>query len=155
MGVGHDPTGCERRLKLSQRACYIPRMDWEPLIAAAMAARANSYSPYSRFPVGAALLMDDDSIFAGTNVENTIPTLAICAERNAMSAAVSAGRRRPVAVAVVTGSSPPSYPCGLCRQTLSEFADDLPILVCNLQGEREETRLSELLPQRFKLDWPE
>ncbi len=129
-------------------------MDWEPLIAAASAARANSYSPYSRFPVGSALLMEDGSIFAGTNVENTIPSLAVCAERNAMTAAVSAGRRRPVALAVVTESSPPAYPCGLCRQTLSEFADDLPILVCNDKGEQEETRLSELLPQRFKLGWP-
>ncbi len=128
-------------------------MDWEPLIAAATAARANSYSPYSGFPVGAALLMDDGSIFAGANVENTIPTLASCAERTAMATAVSAGRRRPVALAVVTETSPPARPCGLCRQTLSEFADDLPILVCNPQGEREETRLSELLPDRFKLDW--
>jgi len=130
-------------------------MDWEPLIAAAASARVNSYSPYSRFPVGAALLMEDGSIFAGTNVESTIPSLAVCAERNAMTAAVSAGRRRPVALAVVTETSPPAYPCGLCRQTLSEFADDdLPILVCNPQGEREEVRLSDLLPQRFKLDWP-
>ena len=129
-------------------------MDWEPLIAAATAARANSYSPSSGFPVGAALLMDDGSIFAGANVENTIPTLASCAERTAMATAVSAGRRRPVALAVVAGMSPPARPCGLCRQTLSEFVDDdLPILVCNVQGEREETRLSELLPQRFKLDW--
>jgi cytidine deaminase len=128
-------------------------MDWEPLIAAAAAARANSYSPYSGFPVGAALLMDDGSIFAAANVENTIPALAICAERNAISAAVSTGRRRPAALAVVTETSPPARPCGLCRQTLAEFADDLPILVCNPQGEREETRLSELLPDRFKLDW--
>jgi cytidine deaminase len=129
-------------------------MDWEPLIAAATAARANSYSPYSAFPVGAALLMDDGSIFAGTNVENTIPSLAVCAERNAMTAAVSAGHRRPLALAVITEMSPPAHPCGLCRQTLSEFVDDdLPILVCNPQGEREETRLSELLPQRFRLDW--
>jgi len=128
-------------------------MDWEPLIAAATAARANSYSPYSRFPVGAALLMEDGTIVAGTNVENTIPTLAVCAERNAMAAAVTAGKRRPVAVAVVTDTSPPARPCGLCRQLLAEFAGDLPILACNLQGEREEVRLSELLPQRFKLDW--
>lgn len=129
-------------------------MDWEPLIAAATAARANSYSQYSGFPVGAALLMEDGSIVAGTNVENAIPTLAVCAERNAMAAAVTAGLRRPVAVAVVTDTSPPASPCGLCRQMLSEFADDLPILICNLQGEREEVRLSELLPRRFKLDWP-
>jgi cytidine deaminase len=126
-------------------------MDWDRLIAAATAARANSYSPYSGFPVGAALLMEDGSIFAAANVENCIPALSICAERNAMSAAASAGRRKPVAVAVVTATSPPSRPCGLCRQTLTEFADDLPILLCNTQGEREEVRLSEIFPQRFKL----
>lgn len=127
-------------------------MDWDRLIAAATAARANSYSPYSNFPVGAALLMEDGSIFAAANVENCIPALSICAERNAMAAAASAGQRRPVAVAVVTDTSPPSRPCGLCRQTLTEFADDLPILMCNPQGEREEVRLSEIFPQRFRLE---
>jgi cytidine deaminase len=128
-------------------------MDWEPLIAAAMAARANAYAPYSNYLVGAAVLMEDGSVHAGANVESCIPALGICAERSAMSAALSAGLRRPLAVAVVTETSPPARPCGLCRQTLSEFADDLPILVVNLQGEREETCLSELLPQRFSLKW--
>ena len=126
-------------------------MDWEPLIAAAGAARANSYSPYSRFAVGAALLMEDGSIWAAANVENCIPALSTCAERNAIAAAASAGLRQPRAVAVITDTSPPSRPCGLCRQTLSEFADDLPILMVNTQGEREETTLDELLPQRFRL----
>lgn len=126
-------------------------MDWEPLIAAAKAAHANAYAPYSRFPVGAALLMEDGSIHAAANVENCIPALSICAERNAMSAAASAGLRKPLAVAVVTDTSPPSRPCGLCRQTLAEFAEDLPVLVVNPQGEREETTLAELLPQRFTL----
>ena len=127
-------------------------MDWEPLIAAAVKARERAYSPYSRFPVGAALLMEDGTIWAGANVENCIPALSICAERNAMSAAVSAGLRRPQAIAVVTSTTPPARPCGLCRQTLAEFADDLPILVCNDQGEQEEVRLSEIFPQRFKLE---
>lgn len=126
-------------------------MDWEPLIAAARAARDNAYAPYSGFPVGAAVLMEDGSIHAAANVENCIPALSVCAERNAISAAASAGLRRPQAVAVVADMSPPARPCGLCRQTLSEFADDLPILVVNAQGEREETSLSELLPQRFTL----
>jgi cytidine deaminase len=126
-------------------------MDWEALIAAAAAARANAYAPYSRFPVGAALLMEDGSIHAAANVENCIPALSVCAERNAMSAAASAGLRKPLAVAVVTDTSPPSRPCGLCRQTLAEFAEDLPILVVNGQGEREETSLSRLLPERFTL----
>ncbi|HEY2289225.1 MAG TPA: cytidine deaminase [Thermoanaerobaculia bacterium] len=126
-------------------------MDWEPLVAAARAARERAYAPYSHFAVGAALLMEDGSIHAAANVENCIPALSICAERNAMSAAASAGLRRPQAVAVVTGATPPARPCGLCRQTLVEFAKDLPILVVNVQGDREETTLAELFPQPFSL----
>ena len=126
-------------------------MDWERLIEAARAARANAYAPYSGFPVGAAVLMEDGSIHAAGNVENCIPALSICAERNAISAAASAGLRKPQAIAVVADMSPPARPCGLCRQTLTEFVDDLPILVVNAQGEREETTLGELLPQRFRL----
>jgi cytidine deaminase len=126
-------------------------MDWEPLVAAATAARAHAYAPYSHFAVGAAVLMEDGSIHAAANVENCIPALSICAERNAMSAAASAGLRRPQAVAVVTGATPPARPCGLCRQTLVEFVKDLPILVVNSQGVREETSLTELFPQPFSL----
>jgi cytidine deaminase len=126
-------------------------MDWEPLVAAATAARERAYAPYSHFAVGAALLMEDGSIHAAANVENCIPALSICAERNAMSAAASAGLRRPRAVAVVTDASPPARPCGLCRQTLVEFAKDLPILVVNVRGDREETTLAELFPQPFSL----
>lgn len=126
-------------------------MDWDALIAAAAATRANAYAPYSRFPVGAALLMEDGSIWAGANVENCIPALSTCAERNAMTAAASAGLRKPRAMAVITDTSPPARPCGLCRQTLSEFAEDLPILLTNMKGEREETTLSALLPDRFFL----
>jgi cytidine deaminase len=126
-------------------------MDWEPLIAAAAGARERAYAPYSRFAVGAAVLMEDGSIHAAGNVENGIPALSICAERNAIAAAASAGLRRPQAVAVVTDTTPPSRPCGLCRQTLAEFAQDLPILMVNPQGDREETRLAELFPQPFRL----
>ncbi|HTQ81195.1 MAG TPA: cytidine deaminase [Thermoanaerobaculia bacterium] len=126
-------------------------MDWEPLVAAAATARERAYAPYSRFPVGAAVLMEDGSIHAGANVENGIPALSICAERVAIAAAAAAGLRRPQAVAVVTGTTPPSRPCGLCRQTLAEFAADLPILVVNAAGEREELKLSELFPQPFRL----
>lgn len=126
-------------------------MDWEPLIAAARKAYAHAYAPYSHYEVGAAILMEDGTIHAAANVENCIPALSICAERNAISAAASAGLRRPQAVAVVTRSSPPARPCGLCRQTLAEFAEDLPILCTNLEGEREEVRLSEIFPQRFRL----
>ena len=131
--------------------CYIAAMDWEALVAAAAAARANAYAPYSGFAVGAALLMEDGSIHAAGNVENCIPALSICAERNAVAMAVLAGQRRPVALAVVTGATPPARPCGLCRQTLVEFTADLPILVVNAAGEREETTLAEIFPQPFTL----
>ena len=126
-------------------------MDWEPLIAAAAAAQERAYAPYSRFRVGAALLMEDGTIHAGANVENGLPTLTVCAERAAFTAAASAGLRRPKALAVVTDATPPAAPCGLCRQTLFEFVDDLPILVVSTTGEREEVRLAELLPRPFRL----
>lgn len=126
-------------------------VDWEPLVSAAAAARAHAYAPYSHFTVGAAVLMEDGSIHAAGNCENCILALSICAERTAVAEAISAGLRRPQAIAVVTDTSPPARPCGLCRQTLAEFAADLPILVCNLNGEREELRLSELFPQPFSL----
>ena len=126
-------------------------MDWEPLVAAAAAARQRAYAPYSRFPVGAALLMEDGSIHAGATVENCIPALSVCAERVAVASAASAGLRRPRALAVVTGTNPPSRPCGLCRQTLSEFARELPILLVNEDGAREEVWLSAIFPQPFSL----
>jgi cytidine deaminase len=127
-------------------------MDWQPLIAAARAARANAYAPYSKFPVGAALLMEDGSIHAAANVENCIPALAICAERVAVAKAVGTGLRHPQALAVLTDTDPPARPCGLCRQTLVEFARDMPILVCNADGTRcEEVRLAELFPAPFSL----
>jgi len=126
-------------------------MDWEPLVAAARAARGRAYAPYSGYRVGAAVVAADGTVYASGNVENGIPALAVCAERLAVAAAVAAGRRELAALAVVTGSSPPARPCGLCRQTLAEFAADLPVLCVNEAGEREETTLGELFPAPFRL----
>jgi cytidine deaminase len=126
-------------------------IDWEPLVAAAAAARERAYAPYTGFAVGAAVLMEDGSLHAAGNVENGIPALAICAERIAIAQAIAAGHRRPRALAVVTATSPPSRPCGLCRQALAEFAGDLPILVANPQGEREIVHLARLFPEPFRL----
>ena len=126
-------------------------MDWQPLVDAARAARERAYAPYSGYTVGAALLAEDGSIHAAGNVENGIPALGVCAERAAVAAAVNAGGRKLRALAVVTESSPPARPCGVCRQTLAEFAgDDLPVLCFNGAGEREETTLGELLPSPFR-----
>jgi cytidine deaminase len=102
--------------------------------------------------VGAALLMEDGSIVVGCNVENRSYGLTICAERNALAAAVARGLRAPRAAAVVTDTSPPSPPCGMCRETLQELASPhLPILLVNPAGDRCERTLGELFPQPFVL----
>lgn len=129
-------------------------MDWDPLVAAAEQARSRAYAPYSRFAVGAAVLMGDGSIHPGCNVENRSYGLTICAERVALAAAVVRGERQPRAIAVVTDTDPPSPPCGLCLQALAELAEDLPILLANPQGDRQEVRLSQLLPNPFRLSLP-
>jgi cytidine deaminase len=133
----------------------VPRVsavDWEPLVAAARAARERAYAPYSRFLVGAALLMEDGSIVAGCNVENRSYGLALCAERGALATAVARGLRRPQAVVVLTDTAPPSPPCGMCRESLRELADGAtPVLLVNLAGERQEWALEALLPYRFEL----
>jgi len=126
-------------------------IDWEPLIAAARQAAARAHAPYSRFAVGAALLMEDGTVVAGCNVENRSYGLTMCAERTAIGAAVSRGLTSPRALAVVTTTAPPSAPCGMCRETLREFAEDLPILLVNPDGRRVETTLAELLPFPFEL----
>jgi cytidine deaminase len=127
-------------------------MNWQPLVDAALAAQANAYAPYSKFQVGAALLTEDGIIVPGCNVENGSLGLTICAERTAVSAAVAGGRQRFTALVVVTNATPAVAPCGLCRQTLIEFCQDLPILLVNPSGERTEVRLAELMPRPFRLE---
>ncbi|KAB2967129.1 MAG: cytidine deaminase [Thermoanaerobaculia bacterium] len=127
-------------------------MDWEPLVAAAARARESAWAPYSRFAVGAAVLVADGRTFAGCNVENRSFGLALCAERSAVAAAVAAGSRDLVAVAVLADADPLAPPCGLCRETLAEFAGpDLPILLAAPDGRRRERRLGELFPEPFRL----
>jgi cytidine deaminase len=126
-------------------------MDWDALVDAALDARTRAFAPYSRYPVGAALRAADGRVFTGANTEFGIPALGVCAERAAVIQALTSGVRDFVALVVVTGSSPPAAPCGLCRQTLTEVVgNDLPILLANMDGERHETRLSELIPRPFR-----
>jgi len=121
------------------------------LIAAAKAVRQNAHAPYSRYQVGAAVRAQSGKIYVGANVENASYGLALCAERSAIAAAVSAGEKRITAVAVETSTSPPAAPCGMCRQVLAEFAgDDLPIALVNDKGEREDTTLGAFLPHAFR-----
>jgi cytidine deaminase len=119
-------------------------------------AAANSYSPYSRFRVGAALLLEDGSIVTGCNVENASYRLTSCAEQGAIARAVAqhgpAIRLRAVAVANLNHAA--SMPCGACRQTLTEFGDDsILILYPGENGAFEETTLGDLLPHAFRLEF--
>lgn len=120
-----------------------------PLVRAARAARRRAYAPYSGFRVGAAVRAADRT-FAAANVENASYGLSVCAERNAVAAAVAAGARRLEAVAVASGTRPPTPPCGACLQVLAEFAGPgLPVLLAGAGGSRLETTLGELLPRAF------
>lgn len=121
------------------------------LVESAREAAGKSYSPYSRFAVGAAVLADSGEIYSGTNVENASYGLTLCAERSAVSAAVSAGERQIKALAVYTPAGEPQPPCGACLQVISEFADgNIPIFMFSEKKERWST-LDQLLPLRFKL----
>ena len=123
----------------------------QQLISVAMSAREQAHAPYSNFLVGAALLTEDGQFVSGCNVENASYGLTICAERNAIFAAVTQGHRKFEAIAIATVGG--ATPCGACRQVLAEFCDDLPILIVDVeQPDRvTETSLAVLLPGRFKL----
>jgi cytidine deaminase len=120
------------------------------LLARAREARAHAYAPYSRFPVGAALLAEDGRVFTGVNVENASYGLATCAERTAVAKAVSEGARSFRAIAV-TGPEDdrPCLPCGSCRQILHEFGPALEVVVAAPDGGTEVVPLAELLPRAF------
>ncbi len=124
------------------------------LIAAARAVMANAYAPASHFHVGAAVLVEGGRVFVGCNVENASYGLTVCAERNAVAAAIAAGARRLIAVAVATQVTPPARPCGACRQVLAEFGRDMVVLMVGTTGETEEVRLSALLPDPFTFGHP-
>ena len=126
------------------------------LLDAAQEVRENSYSPYSHFKVGAAVLTPDGKIFCGTNVENSSYGLTVCAERNAMFAAAGAGYRRLKALALITQKLPGqkfNSPCGACRQVMSEFMDaKTPVFIAVLNGKKRvvyRKTLGELMPFPF------
>lgn len=125
--------------------------DYELLLAAEEAC-GHAYAPYSNFKVGAALLTADGKVFCGCNVENGSYGAAICAERTAAVKAVSEGHTSFSAIAVVNAKGGLTYPCGICRQFLSEFAnDDFRVILKDENGHIVTYKLSELMPFGFKL----
>ena len=120
---------------------------FDDLIALALAARSKAYAPYSKFAVGAAIKCKSGAIFAGANIENRSFSVTMCAERVAIAAAVAAGEREFVAIAVTADSDEPIVPCGTCRQFLAEFNPELIIVSTTVRGERKIENLSHLLPE--------
>lgn len=123
----------------------------EQLIETAFHAQEHAHAPYSSYKVGAALLCTDGSVFTGCNVENASFGLTNCAERTAVFSAIAAGHRDFSAIAITASDAPVPFPCGACRQVLSEFCGpDFPVYIA--EADRVETiTLGELLPHTFDL----
>ncbi len=127
-------------------------MNKEELIEKAKEARKLSYSPYSHFAVGAALLTHDGEVYLGANIENSSYPLSMCAERNALYHAMMEGKTIDdfAALAIVADTDRPCSPCGACRQVISElYPADAPIYLSNLLGDIYETNIEDLLPFAF------
>lgn len=128
----------------------LPEAQEHALLAAARAARASAYAPYSKFQVGAAVLDAQGRVFAGCNVENAAYPQGLCAEAAALAAMVLGGGRRVHALLVAASGPGLATPCGGCRQKLREFADDAtPVLVADDAGVQARFTLAQLLPHAF------
>ena len=108
-----------------------------------------SYTPYSNFKVGAALLAKNGQVYTGCNIENAVYPVGTCAERTAMSKAVSEGHTDFVRIVIAGRSSDYCYPCGMCRQFMKEFAPEMQVICLNGKGEALELTLRDLLPYGF------
>lgn len=128
-------------------------IDWNELEKAALSVQHRAYAPYSKYPVGAALLLSSGQILSGCNTENASYGLSICAERSVIVQMVAKGERNPIALAVVTPGPVIGTPCGTCRQTLAEFADDafpIRLFISDFSLAPRIVTLGELLPDAFR-----
>ena len=129
-------------------------LDWEALTTSAFEVRRRAHAPYSGYPVGAAIQVASGRVFTGCNVENASYGLSLCAERSAILQMVAAGERDPIGLVVITRGPVVGTPCGACRQTLAEFALDLPIRLAveDPTVPARMTTLSALLPEAFRAE---
>jgi cytidine deaminase len=116
---------------------------------AAQTASRKAYCPYSKFPVGAAVLTEDGTVFSGCNVENASFGLTMCAERNAVFHAVTNGYRKILSVVIFTPADDPTPPCGACRQVIYEFGPHAEVFSFGKVGDLLQLRLDQLLPEAF------
>lgn len=140
---------------MTRKRSPLPKVTIERLLRSAHSARKHAHCPYSEFAVGAAIIAASGKIYKGVNVENASFGATICAERTAITAAVSAGEREFTAIAVVADGEKPPTPCGACLQVMAEFCKpDLPILLQTATAPKvtKRFRLSELLPETFTLN---
>lgn len=119
------------------------------LLERATEAMNAAYAPYSNFKVGAAILGSRGGIYAGCNVENSSYPVGMCAERGAISAAIVAGETKITGVVIVADSEVPCPPCGMCRQALAEFDQDMVIFMVARNGQVDVAPLKDLLPKQF------
>jgi cytidine deaminase len=122
---------------------------YKRLVKFARKAQRHSHAPFSRFRVGAALLASDRKIFTGCNIENSSYSLTICAERTALFKAISEGRRKFVAIAVVSDDDGFTSPCGACRQVILDLAGNIDVVLGDRRGNIRVHSLEELLPHPF------
>lgn len=123
-------------------------MENREIIKKAIEAKKNSYSPYSKFSVGAAVLTEDGEVYTGCNIEIASYSPTLCAERTAIFKAISEGSKKIKKIAIV-GDANPTYPCGVCRQVIREFGKDAQIIIANSPDDYEVYTTDELLPHSF------
>ena len=130
-------------------------MNKEQLVSKAIEARKLSYSPYSNFAVGAALLTKDGEVYLGANIENSSYPLCMCAERNAIYNAMLHKVKKDdiIALALAADTDGPCSPCGACRQVISELLNpETPVIMANIKGDVKEVLAKDLLPFAFSGD---
>jgi cytidine deaminase len=123
---------------------------YDRLIEEATNAMENAYAPYSNFKVGAAIQGKSGRIYSAGNIENASSSVGICAERAAIAKALASGERKFEALAVIGDTPKPLSPCGICRQMLIEFGDEIKVIMANLKGDAAMATITELLPGAFK-----